>query len=86
MSTRLAEILQLHRNMPWIGDRLSAADTSRILRAYSSMAVAFAIAQGLDADRLVNILAIALGAQRDDVPQVGIDEGAEAILKTLGEW
>lgn len=86
MSTTLAKILQLHRDAPWIGDTLNAKDTSRVLRAYSSMAVAFAVAQKIDAQDLVNLLAVALGAQRDDSPQLGIDEGAEAILKTLGVW
>ena len=82
----LAKILQLHRDAPWVGDKLSPEDTSRILRAYTSMAVAFAICEHMDGDTLSSLLALALSRQDDDHPQAGIDDAAMAVLEALGKW
>ena len=82
----LANILQLHRDAPWVGDQLDAEDTSRILRAYTSMTVAFAVSEHMDGDRLSSLLALALSRQNDHHPQAGIDDGAQAVLTALGKW
>jgi hypothetical protein len=79
----LARILELHRYTPWIGDTLPADQTSRVLRAYSSMAIAMAVRERLDAEELVNLLALALANQQDDHPQVGIDVAADLIIRAL---
>jgi sugar phosphate isomerase/epimerase len=72
--------------MPWVGDQLSPEDTSRMLRAYTSMAVAFAVCERLDADRLNSLLVVALSRQDDRHPQAGIDAASQAILEALGKW
>jgi hypothetical protein len=85
-AAQLASILQLHRDAPWVGDTLNPVDTSRILRAYTSMAVAFAVCERMDGDRLSALLALALSRQDDRHPQAGIDDAAQAVLEALGKW
>lgn len=82
----LAKILELHRNTPWIGDHLTPEDTSRTLRAYTSMAIAFAVCQRLDGEELTHLLTVALTSQDGRPAQIGIDEGAQAVLEALGVW
>jgi hypothetical protein len=80
---RIATILQLHRDVPWVGDQLSPEDTRATLHALTSVALAFAKYADLSGDQLVALLELVMDAQRGRPASEGIDEGTLAVLEVL---
>lgn len=82
-----AKILQLPKQRskePWVGDTLSPNDTKRVVRALTSVSLAFAKVADLSGDKLVALITLAMDAQKGRDVGDGIDRGTLAILEAIG--
>jgi hypothetical protein len=80
----LAKILQLRKDVPWVGDTLSPADMERSYHALTSLTLAFALYADINGAQLPDLMLAALQAQDGRSTTEGIDQGVVAVLRKLG--